>query len=265
MTAFDSNPLSVSGSTPEKSDSQNSAKYFSDGEGYLHARSNDFGKSPISLIHDKSITDGACRLYAHMHWRYGSNCKNIEGRGSMSSFFGVSETTITNRVKELVARDWVVTVPRTDEHGKTHNFYHVFETQADCLSWRQSHNKPKESVKVTPRKTRQGIGGSKTHKPKDGSSTQVDHPDSELKLPSDLNSSSHYPDSGDPDSFHTKTLQPAVALPQAKTEMPEILVTTRISAGRVRVAERKPFVRGVFRAFPKSSAKKVFRRNAQTL
>lgn len=174
--------------------------------GLLHSKPDTFGKSPAPLIHDKNITDGACRLYAHMHWRYGRNQKNFEGRGSIAEFLGVSKTTITNRIKELEAADWIVVVERR-KTGDASNFqtpfYHVFETQADARNFRK-HFKPRsgQALRDKPeqvvRKTRKGKGGNP--KRKATASTQVE-PDTRVNSGSHgspvtrVNSGSHYPDS----------------------------------------------------------------------
>lgn len=185
--------------------------------GYLHKRSDNFGKIPVELLHDKTITEGAKLLYCHMHWRYGSNCDNHEGRSSMGDFLGVSEATITKRATELVAKDWIIALPRTDSRGRTSNFYHVFEVQEDCIKWRTDHDKPKPEIVLEPRKVRRGVGGRKTHKPKvsketqvnPGEETQVNEP-SKPEFLNPVNSSSHDPDSYDPDSvIHTSLSQVA--------------------------------------------------------
>ncbi len=72
-------------------------------DGQLHQRSRNYGKVPHAIMHDLKLTDGAVRLYAHMHWRYGSNHQNFEGRRSMAQMLGVSERTISNRTRELEA------------------------------------------------------------------------------------------------------------------------------------------------------------------
>lgn len=134
--------------------------------GQLHSRDT-FGKVPEELIHDLSVTHGAARLYAHMHWRYGVNKKNFEGQRSMGDFLGVSRTTIQNWIDELAARDWLMVVYR-GRNKKTGNFttpyYHVFESQIDCRDFRDSYQPAdKETVAPKPapkeRKLRKGKGG----------------------------------------------------------------------------------------------------------
>lgn len=189
--------------------------------GFLHKRSDNFGKLPEKLMHDKSVTDGATRMYAHMHWRYGSNCDNHEGRGSMADYFDISETTVTNRINELEAKDWVVTISHGEHDGRTWNEYHVFEVQEDAIKWRAEHNVTKPEFNVKSRKSRKNVGGRRTHRQKDevatetqvsgaketqvpvakfAKETQVEHP-AKLEFSTPLNSSSHYPDSIDPDSL----------------------------------------------------------------
>ena len=140
--------------------------------GELHTRSRDFAKIPAALLHDKRISPGAVRLYGHMHWRYGSNHKNWEGRQSMATYLGVSMTTISKWVKELEAYSWVVVVER-DYNEKTGNyqtpFYHVFETKRSASQFRRNY-KPVETEKLRPlprvkaRKSRAGIGGKPSHR-----------------------------------------------------------------------------------------------------
>lgn len=169
--------------------------------GYLHRRSDNFGKVPHELMHDTTITDGAVRLYAHMHWRYGSNCDNHEGLRSMAKFMGVSETTITNRIKELEARNWVITIERgyDEKTGKFLTpFYHVFELQDEAIAWRKSPALAEgERVRPMPearaRKSRKGIGGN----PKNLSNSSCPGNSSSSVL---ANSSCHYPEAVDPDT-----------------------------------------------------------------
>jgi len=107
--------------------------------GYLHQRSKDFGKVPQELMHDTEISAGAVRLYAHMHWRYGSNMRNFESQKSMAAMLGVSTKTIARWLKELEAKNWIVIVHRKYQGQYTSNFYHVFERQDDCEKWKSSH------------------------------------------------------------------------------------------------------------------------------
>lgn len=135
--------------------------------GKLHRRSRRFSKVPAALTHDTRISDGAVRLYAHMHWRYGSNCQNFEGRRRMAEYLGVSEKTIGKRVRELEAAGWVIVVER-DYNPKTGHyqtpFYHVFELRKEALRFRESYQ-PKDGEQLRPlptapkRKSRAGIGG----------------------------------------------------------------------------------------------------------
>lgn len=184
--------------------------------GELHATPLTFGKLMEVLMHDLSITDGAKVLYAHMHWRYGDNRRNFEGQKSMAMMLGVSETTISNRIKELEASDWIAVIERdfnpTSGAFQT-PFYHIFERRQDCRTFRKTYHlpdgealrdKPKKSRKRKPRK---GVGGNpKLHQP--NSSSDGDQPNSSSdglpNLSSDglPNSSSDYPDSSYPDSSY---------------------------------------------------------------
>lgn len=166
--------------------------------GVLHARPDTFGKSPAPLIHNTKITDGACRLYAHMHWRYGQNKKLFEGRASMAEMLGVTPTTVSHRIQELEAADWIVVIERRKDDGIYRTpIYHVFETQADCRAFRkqyqpkvgeQMRDKPKA---VRARKSRKSAGGSPTHKPAEESETNEGAVLTQVHTANHVNSSSH--------------------------------------------------------------------------
>lgn len=134
-------------------------------EGLLHERTRDYGKLPAALMHDKSVSDGAKLLYAHMHWRYGSNQQNFEGRTSIAKLLDVSEATITSRIKELEARDWIVVIERVAVKGQYRTpFYHVFEVQNSARAFRAVYRcKDGETVrkpsKPKNRVNRKGKGG----------------------------------------------------------------------------------------------------------
>lgn len=135
-------------------------------QGTLHQRSTDYGKIPARLMHDQTVTDGAKVLYAHMHWRYGNNHKNFESLASMAKELGVSDQTIVNRIAELEAANWVVTIKRKSADGRKFlsNFYHVFEVQGAAKRWRNSFQKTEtEELSTVPearvRKSRRGKGG----------------------------------------------------------------------------------------------------------
>ena len=164
-------------------------------DGALHAHGETFGKVFDSLMHNLTLTDGAIRLYAHMHWRYGSNHRNFEGQRNIAEMLGVNDRTIRIRLSELEACGWVVSVPRYGKDGsRLSNFYHIFESTAEGLQWRTEQNiQPREIVDT--RKARKGIGGLPTHR--NLSTGGV----SESKYLSPWNlSTDSYPDSGDLDS-----------------------------------------------------------------
>lgn len=134
---------------------------------FTHQRSKNFGKVPSEVMHDKTLTDGAVRQYAHMHWRGGKILESFEGLISMADYLGVNEKTIRNRVKELEARDWVMVVQR-DPDPKSNTFkthiYHIFEYQVDCASFRKEYKAAdgetvREKSEKEDRKTRKGAGG----------------------------------------------------------------------------------------------------------
>lgn len=182
--------------------------------GELHRAPDTFGKGPIALLTDKSISDGAVRQYLYMHWRYGKNNQNYEGRESIAEAMGVSERTVTNRTRELESAGWLVAIRQYDKKTRTtRNFYHVFEVRDECVEWRASHAiEAPEPARV--RKLRQGKGGKPDHKQNDvlnltgatdrNSSSNSDRnsssgPDVNSGSGYDLNSGSAYLDSIDPD------------------------------------------------------------------
>lgn len=140
--------------------------------GKLHKEPPKLACIPVALLHDKTITDGAKVLYAHMAWRYGRNRRNFEGQRSMAACLDVSEMTIHNRVLELERAHWVVTIFRakSSENGKYQTpFYHVFENQKRCQQFREEY-KADEGQTIRPagvgvkvRKNRKGKGGIPTH------------------------------------------------------------------------------------------------------
>jgi hypothetical protein len=186
--------------------------------GILHRRSENFGKSPAPLIHDLTITDGAARLYAHMHWRYGSNRDNHERVSKMAQYMGVSEATICKRIQELEAKDWVVTIER-DFNLKTGKYqtpyYHVFELQEDCKAFREQYQ-PKDGERIAPkpegardRKSRKGVGGNPRllNSSLPGNSSCMVPDNSSSTVPD--NSSFNYLDSSDPDSVDPENTRAA--------------------------------------------------------
>jgi len=169
-------------------------------KGFLHRRTKNFGKLPYTLIVDKNITAGAARLYAYMHWRYGSNRDNHESRESMADTMGVSKRTITKYLQELELADWIAIIARKGKHGSATNFYHVFELQEDCKLWRKHRQRPKPTHAIEQRKGRIGIGGKPTHNTVNSSSSSKRNGDKvNSSSPTPLNSSSHDPDSYDPE------------------------------------------------------------------
>jgi hypothetical protein len=140
-------------------------------EGKLHKRPDLFGKVFAALIHDLTISDGAIRLYAHMHWRYGANHKMFESIGTMAKALGVTDKVIKQRIAELAASGWIVVIARRANGKVTSNFYHIFERTRDSRTFRKTY-KPAEGETILPapvlaaRKSRKGIGGKNTHKVK---------------------------------------------------------------------------------------------------
>jgi hypothetical protein len=163
-------------------------------DGFLHQRSKNYGKIPYEMMTDLTLSHGAVRLYAYMHWRYGSNNKNFESQRSMADAMGVSRRTITKYVAELEQGDWIVVIERSNQRGRESNFYHVFEFQEDCHRWREGHQRPKPEREAVERKPRQGVGGAPSHGRNGNSSSpsyQTGNTNSSSHTPA--NSSSHTP------------------------------------------------------------------------
>lgn len=133
--------------------------------GYLHRRTNDYGKVPGELMRDKTISHGAVRLYAYMHWRYGNNMQNFESQESIAEALGVTDRSIRNWLKELQAARWVIVIERKDKRNRhISNRYHVFEVQEECDEWRKRLKLDVPAPKT--KKSRAGAGGKPTHKDK---------------------------------------------------------------------------------------------------
>lgn len=201
-------------------------------QGKVHGST--FGKVPPELMHDQSITDGAVRLYAHMHWRYGQNHQNFEGQRSMAKYLSVSTTTIRKRIEELEAKDWVVTITR-EYNRKTGNFstpfYHVFVSQLDCKEFRETYVLQEGEVLYEQplpleRKSRKGVGGKSSNLPNRANSSSHGHDNSSYNGGTNssshgqANSSSHYPesmypDSGNPESIKEKAASPFILMKEA--------------------------------------------------
>lgn len=207
-------------------------------QGQLHAPT--FGKVPPELMHDMGITDGAVRLYAHMHWRYGSNHDNHEGQQSMAEYLGVSEVTVRSRVAELEAADWIIAIDR-GFNRKSGNFstyfYHVFVVQSECVDFREEYI-PQEGEtlfeKPLPleRKLRKGKGGNPKNLPNHANSSSDGHANSgyvgghNSGYVGHANSGYDYPDSSNPDSTNpdnTNTVA-AKAAPVSKKLPPLTIV-----------------------------------------
>lgn len=171
-----------------------------------------FGKVPPELMHDPAITDGAVRLYAHMHWRYGQNQSNFEGQVSMAKYLHVTPLTIAHRIDELESHDWVVVIYRGKNKttgNYTTPFYHVFTSTEECRLFRENYAcdegetlLPKPAKMV--RKSRKGVGGKPSHQL--NSAIGGDHPNSSIG--GGVNSSLYDSDSGYPDSVKEKDSVP---------------------------------------------------------
>lgn len=159
--------------------------------GIIHVKAPRFARVPEKMIHDQTLTDGALRLYAHMIWRYGKNQQNFEGRASMAEFLGVSEATISHRLAELESHNWIVVIPRAVMGaGRRTNVYHIFLRTSDCIEWRNETGNVKRggSDSAPGRKSRKGVGGRNTHKPKMNSSSSANMNSGSLTI---VNLSSH--------------------------------------------------------------------------
>ncbi len=122
-----------------------------------------YAQVPIELILNSCISEGAVRLFAYAQWREGDG-QNFEGRESIAEAMGVSEKTVSKYVAELEASDWMAVTRRNNKKGRSTNFYRAFETQSACRQWRTQNNQPKVARPIQPRKGREGIGGTPTHR-----------------------------------------------------------------------------------------------------
>jgi hypothetical protein len=174
-------------------------------KGYLHRRSKNYGKVPFELLTDKTISAGAVRLYAYMHWRYGSNMQNFESHESMATAIGVSRRTVMRYIQELENANWIASRPRSYKHLKTTNFYHVFELKADCEQWKKDH----PLSDVTPESQRDPVVPSMAQP----DVTPTSQPD---VTPVAHDPDSLYPDPNNPDSVTSKNevtgAQPHIAI-----------------------------------------------------
>lgn len=102
-----------------------------------------FGKVPDKLMHSK-ISDGAIRVFAHIHWRAGDTGWFTEAPKTTANQLGTSVKTIRRRIKELEAGNWVAVINRPSASGKGNatNQIKPFQNQADCIKFRSAH-KPK--------------------------------------------------------------------------------------------------------------------------
>jgi hypothetical protein len=206
-----------------------------DGKLHIKPKRRTFGKLMEDLMHNSNITDGACRQYAHMHWRYGQNKRNFEGQSSMGEMLGVTEKTVGERVKELEAADWVAVVER-DFNAKTGKFqtpfYHVFESQKECRIFRKTYvAREGEQLRPKPvgrkRKSRKGAGNKQAvppHQQNSGSDGENgDRQNSSSDVPqnsgSDVqqNSSSDYSDSVYPDTSYPDS---TLVSPEGESDLP---------------------------------------------
>lgn len=140
-----------------------------------------FGISPLTLLRDKYISDGAKTLYAYLAAR-GEYDNNTPTRAEIADDLGISETAVTNRCRELVARDWLI-VWSALNRGRKAQAYQTFEDTDDCRQFVKANPQiPYVTFKKIDemiRKPRKGKGGMPSHKPAEADgSTQVD----QLKL-----------------------------------------------------------------------------------
>lgn len=143
-------------------------------QGQLHRKSPIFGKVPEALMHDLTITDGAVRLYAHMHWRYGRNRQFFEKLETIANWMGISERAVRDRILELESADWVIVISRRNpkSHTARVNKYHIFEDRQDARDFREAppadeldeYSTIRPKSEVDQRKGRAGHGGKPAHK-----------------------------------------------------------------------------------------------------
>jgi hypothetical protein len=124
--------------------------------GQVHTRGETYGKVFDALMHDPDVSDGAVRLYAHMHWRYGRTRNMFQGRAGMGEQLYVDKKTIDRRIAELASKDWIVVIWRkSEDRTYTTNKDHVFESPADAKEFRREYKpEPGETVAPKPKASR---------------------------------------------------------------------------------------------------------------
>lgn len=101
------------------------------------AQPNGWGVVPAELICDPKIKDGAIRLYAFLATRCynaGKDDRNVLTRKEIATYLEISESTVTNRVRELVERDWILVW----EVGRS-NAYMTYKTTKECREARDAN------------------------------------------------------------------------------------------------------------------------------
>lgn len=173
-------------------------------DGKLHTRTPQHAKVPAAVIHDTRLTDGDVRLYAHMHWRYGSNHTNFESKRSMAKYLGVSEKAIQMRIKNLEAAGWIVVIERgrSETTGQQQTpYYHLFETRSTAAKFRSTYAcKDGETMRakrqMVGRKSRKGAGNTKAKGEEKAEPGELSLPRKTggTQVPGGGNSGSPYPD-----------------------------------------------------------------------
>lgn len=96
-----------------------------------------FAIVPLDLIVDQSVSDGAVRLYAYLA---AINLENNDPprREQIAADLTITPTSVTNRVKELVARDWLIAWKHFVDQLHA-NAYQTFNNPDECRDYRQNH------------------------------------------------------------------------------------------------------------------------------
>jgi len=101
-----------------------------------------WAKAPAPLIHSNKISDGAFRLFTHIHWRAGESGGLTgwftEALKTTAETLGVALNTVRNRINELENNNWVVVVTRANKTGRGNLSHKIrpFTKQSNCEAFR---------------------------------------------------------------------------------------------------------------------------------
>jgi len=76
-------------------------------DGEIELRGEAFTTIPIALLQDRTISDGACTLFAYLVWRQGLSRTELPSLPRLSATLHRSVRTIQRLIAELESRGWV--------------------------------------------------------------------------------------------------------------------------------------------------------------